>query len=381
MARWPRAAARRWRWRWCCWSRGGLAACYALLGAPGVPDAPFALRVAGPGAAGGDAANHPDLVKMAASLAEKLRHDPNSREGWEMYARTLATMSNWQGAADAFRNVIALGDTSADAYSGYGEMLVLASQGMVTPAAREAFGNALKADPTNPLARFYMATADSQSGRGRQAIDAWVKLAGEISDPDLRGEIARRINEAAKLSGLAAPALPPPAPAGGQAPGPDNDQVAAAATMSEAERTTMINGMVTQLAAKLQANPDDADGWMRLGRAYAVLAEHDKSADAYEHAAALRPNDATVLMQGVKALMEAQKPDAPIPVRAVDLLRRAERADPKRPDVLWYLGVAEAQAGHADAALADWRRVLDLLPPDSTDRKTVTDAIDAVTKH
>ncbi len=120
---------------------------------------------------------------------------------------------------------------------------------------------------------------------------------------------------------------------------------------------------------------------MRLGRAYAVLAEHDKSADAYEHAAALRPNDATVLMQGVQALMEAQKPEAPIPQRAVDLLRRAERADPKRPDVLWYLGVAEVQAGHADAALGYWRRVLDLLPPGSTDRKTVTDAIEAVTKH
>ena len=69
------------------------------------------------------------------------------------------------------------------------------------------------------------------------------------------------------------------------------------------------------------------------------------------------------------------------PQRAVELLRRAERADPKRPDVLWYLGVAEAQAGHADAALGYWRRVLDLLPPDSPDRKTVTDAIDAVTKH
>ena len=163
---------------------GGAAGLYLLLGAPGVPDAPFALRVAEPRRAGGDAANHPDLAKMAASLAEKLRHDPNNREGWQLYARTLATMGNWQGSADAFRNLIALGDTSADAYAGYGEMLVLASQGVVTPAAREAFGNALKADPSNPLARFYLAAADAQSGRGQQAIDAWVKLAGEISDED-----------------------------------------------------------------------------------------------------------------------------------------------------------------------------------------------------
>lgn len=255
---------------------GGAAGLYLTLGAPGIPDAPFALRVAGRGAPPADGANHPDMAKMAATLGEKLKHDPNNRDGWQIYARTLATIGNWQGAAEAFHNVIALGDTSPDSYAGYGEMLVLASDGVVTPAAREAFGNALKADPANPLARFYMATANSQAGRGQQAIDAWVKLAGEISDEDMRGEIARRINETAKLSGLAAPALPPAAPAPASpasAAGPSPDQTAAAATMTEAERSAMINGMVAQLAAKLAANPNDADGWLRLGRAYAVLAE------------------------------------------------------------------------------------------------------------
>jgi cytochrome c-type biogenesis protein CcmH len=139
--------------------------------------------------------------------------------------------------------------------------------------------------------------------------------------------------------------------------------------------------MVAQLAARLQANPNDADGWIRLGGAYAVLAEHDKSADAFERAAALRPGDVAVLMQGVQALIEAQKPEAPVPLRAVELLRRAEQADPKRPEVLWYLGLAEAQAGHTDAAQGYWRRVLDLLPADSTDRKMVTEAIEAVKKR
>ncbi len=360
---------------------GGAAGLYLTLGAPGVPDAPFALRVAGRGGPQADGANHPDMAKMAAALGEKLKHDPNNRDGWQIYARTLATIGNWQGAAEAFHNVIALGDTSPDSYAGYGEMLVLASEGVVTPAAREAFGTALKADPANPLARFYMATADSQAGRGQQAIDAWVKLAGEISDADMRGEIARRINETAKLSGLAAPALPPAPAVAAPATGPGPDQTAAAATMTEAERSAMINGMVAQLAAKLAANPNDTDGWLRLGRAYAVLAEFDKSADAYEHAAALRPADVDVLMQGVEAMIQAQKPDSPIPLRAVGLLRRAEQIDAKRPEVLWYLGMAEAQAGHADAAESYWHRVLELLPPDSQDRKMVTDAIEAVKKH
>jgi cytochrome c-type biogenesis protein CcmH len=360
---------------------GGAAGLYGVLGAPGVPDAPFALRVAGRGAPAGDAANHPDMAKMATTLAEKLHRDPNNREGWQIYARTLAALGNWQGSADAYRNLIALGTVGPEIYAGYGEMLVLGSEGVVTPAAREAFGNAVKADAANAVARFYLALADAQAGHGQQAIDAWLKLAGETSDEDMRGEIARRITETAKLSGLTAPALPPAPPAPEQASGPGGEQIAAAAGMSEADRSTMIKGMVAQLATRLEANPNDADGWMRLGHAYAVLAQPDKSADAYEHAAALRPGDASVLMQGFGAMMDAQKPDAPIPLRAVDLLRRAEQVDPKRPEILWYLGVAEAQSGHADAALDYWRRVLDLLPADSEDRKTVTDAIEAVNKH
>lgn len=357
---------------------GGATGLYWTLGAPGVPDMPFALRVAEHTGPGGDAGAAPEVAKMAAALAEKLRRDPNNREGWRIYARTLAGIGNWQGSADAFRNLIALGGASAEEYADYGEMQVLAAEGAVTPAAHEAFDQAVKADPGNILARFYLATADAQAGRGRPAIDAWVKLAGETSDADMRGEIARRVAETAKLSGITAPPLPP-VPAANDGPG--QDQLAAAAGLSEAERANMINGMVAQLAAKLEANPNDVDGWLRLGRSYAVLGEHDKSAAAFERAATLKPNDATVLLAGVEALMQGQKPDAPIPQRAVDLLRRAETADPKRPDTLWYLGIAEAQAGHVEAAQGYWRRVLDLLPPDSPDRKMVTDAIENVKKH
>ena len=355
---------------------GGL---YLRLGAPSVPDTAFALRVADRATPAG-VANHPDMAKMAAALAEKLRADPENRDGWRLYARTLASLGNWKASGDAYHSLIALGSAGAEDYAGYGEMLVLGSEGVVTPAAREAFGNALKEDASNPVARFYLALADAQAGHGQQALDAWVKLAGETADEDMRSEIARRIAETARLSGLPTPVMPPAPPAPVPVLGPGEDQIAAAANMSDAERATMINGMVAELAAKLAADPNDPDGWVRLGRAYAVLAEHDKSADAYEHAAALRPGDVSVLIQGVQALIEAQKPDAPVPPRAIALLRRAEAIDPKRPELLWYLGLVAAEAGHADAAQNYWRDLLAALPTDSPDRKMVSDAIEAVNK-
>ena len=38
-----------------------------------------------------------------------------------------------------------------------------------------------------------------------------------------------------------------------------------------------INAMVSGLAARLKANPNDPQGWLRLIRAYSVLGETDKA--------------------------------------------------------------------------------------------------------
>ena len=57
--------------------------------------------------------------------------------------------------------------------------------------------------------------------------------------------------------------------------------------MSPAERQAMIRGMVDRLAVRLDANPDDAEGWQRLARAYAVLGETAKAEAAAARAAAL----------------------------------------------------------------------------------------------
>jgi cytochrome c-type biogenesis protein CcmH len=55
--------------------------------------------------------------------------------------------------------------------------------------------------------------------------------------------------------------------------------------MTPEEQAEMIRGMVDKLAAKLDANPDDPDGWRKLARAYQVLGENDKAKNALDRAA------------------------------------------------------------------------------------------------
>jgi cytochrome c-type biogenesis protein CcmH len=356
---------------------------YLRLGSPGVPDEPYASRVIPHQATAANDAQH-DVQKAAAALAEKLKNNPSDKEGWLLYARTMAELSDWQKSVDAYHHVIELGENGPDTMSAFGEMLVMADDGMVTPAAHDAFAATLAKQPKNDVARFYLALGDEQAGEPQKAIDAWLALAAEAPDGSaMREEVVRRITEAAKNAGLPMPALPPPAPAQAAAAEPaaggqDADADAAVANLPPAQQSEVIRGMVTQLAAKLEAQPNDVDGWLRLGRSYGVLGDAEKSAAAFEHAAKLKPDDASITLQEAQALLENRTPDAPLPPRAVELLHRIEATQPDQPEVLWYLGVAAAQDHRGDEAERYWQRLLPLLPADGPDQKLVREALDAL---
>jgi len=179
------------------------------------------------------------------------------------------------------------------------------------------------------------------------------------------------------------PKLPPALPAQTAAaepgvPAPNGDAAAAVANLPPAQQTEVIRGMVTQLAAKLAAQPDDVDGWLQLGRSYGVLGDAEKSAAAYDRAEKLRPGDVSIPLQEAEALLENQKPDTPVPPRAIELLHRVEVTQPDQPEVLWYLGAAAAQEHHVDEAERYWQRLLPQLPADGPDQKMVREALDSL---
>jgi len=69
--------------------------------------------------------------------------------------------------------------------------------------------------------------------------------------------------------------------------GPDADDIAAAAAMTEDERRSMIEGMVSGLAARLEENPDDPSGWTMLIRSYRTMGRAREAEEALARARAL----------------------------------------------------------------------------------------------
>ena len=182
--------------------------------------------------------------------------------------------------------------------------------------------------------------------------------------------LAFAMGAAALYLRLGAPSVPDAPFAERQA---ERDQAAQAQT-----QLAQIKGMVAKLADEMKSHPDDLEGWLRLGRSYAVLGQPDEAANAFAEAERLKPNDPGILMAEAQAWMTGLQISDPIPDRAIDLLRRVQALDPTSQAALWYLGLHAAQSGEFAEARADWEKLLPLMPGDSDERKTVMAALAAI---
>lgn len=354
---------------------GGSVSSYLWLGAPTLPDEPFSARNAELAQDHGPSS----LQQVAKTLAAKLKQNPSDAQGWLLYGRTLAMLQDWDAAEGAYRRAMDLGQNSIDVVGDHAEVLVMQAGGTVTPAAEAAFQQVLKAKPDSASARYYLAVAAMQAGEPREAIDRLQALLAELpADSQLRGQLGQKVAQAAQAAGIAMPELAkgmPAAQGSSQRSGPDDKAVAEASNMTDDQRQAMVRGMVAALAAKQTADPTNLDGWLRLGRAYTVLHEPDKAAEAYDKAAILKPNDVSIPLQEVKALLSDHPPSEKLPQRVIGLLKKVEAADPNQPLILWYLGIAAAQDAHPDDARHYWGILLAKMPAGSEDAQMIQSAL------
>src|SRR5581483_6680736 len=134
-----------------------------------------------------------------------------------------------------------------------------------------------------------------------------------------------------------------------------------------------FEGLVARLAARLKEHPEDAEGWMMLGRSYAVLGRFREASDAYANAAVRQPQDAQLLADYADALAMAQG-------RRLDgepekLIARALAADPENVKANMLAGTVAFNRGDYTKAAAHWERILGRVPPESELAQQVRGAI------
>lgn len=241
-------------------------AAYLAVGHPGAPDQPFTKRVAAWRASDPSTLTADEIGAVLNLVARQNPTDPGP-----LQALGVVQLASDQpvAAQTTLRRALRLAPDNAALWASLGEAFTVGAGDTVDADAKRAFEESLRRDPANRTALYYLGKAAIAEGDTAKGVSLWrVILAGLPADDrrrvGLEAEIAQAVNG--------------PAPGSG---GPSQAQIAAAQGSVGPEQ---IRAMVAGLAARLAASPDDADGWVRLVRAYGVLGEKDKQAAALKTA-------------------------------------------------------------------------------------------------
>ena len=251
---------------------------YAALGSPSEPDRPIASRDVAPDMDIETAiqrteaylAENPNDARAWATIAPIYRHEGRLFESREAWARALPSLTG-TARSIALTEIVELDAVESNAIGEDGRAML-----------REALSIA----PDNNKADFLLIAAQEGEWDDRRRLAEWRALIERHRDssnewlPLAEQRIAfaeRRLANADTSDG------------------PTPQDVADAAAMNDGERTAMIEDMVAGLAARLEAQPDDAEGWLRLVRSYTVLGRTDEAQKALTRAKAAFENDDAVI--------------------------------------------------------------------------------------
>lgn len=237
----------------------GAAAFYLVLGRPDLGGSPHQ----DPGReriAAGD--SELSLNELVDNLLGHLAENPEAMEGWQHLRRAAPALNRQADWAAALARAVAARPDNFELRVYYLESLLAMGQGQVTPAAELALRQAMAMDPKAPVLRYYQGLALMQGGKAAEAEAVWQDLLAEAPpEADWRGQIMRRIAEARQVQGKA------PAP---------NAAAQAIMELPPEEQAAQIRAMVEGLAARLEGEPDNGPGWLRLARAYRVMGEAER---------------------------------------------------------------------------------------------------------
>jgi len=245
------------------------------------------------------------------------------------------------------------------------------------------------------LLRPLLLRAGSRRAASRQALNAAIygdqlaelerdRASGNLAESDYeqsRNELQRRLLEDAQAADVAplptrpawqvllllAVALPTAALVSYVWLGHPRAQQAAA---GHAEGAVQVEQMVEALAARLEKNPDDLNGWSMLARSYKVMRRFDEAERAFSRLGPVLDSDPTLLAEYADIL--AVRANGNLEGRPRQLVEKALQLDPNHMMSLSLAGTAAYNRSDYPAALKYWEHLHSLLPPESEDAQSLS---------
>jgi cytochrome c-type biogenesis protein CcmH len=252
-------------------------AVYLQTGSPGIPSQSIEARRAAP-------AVDSEMAKLISAVETRLKEHPDDGRGWDVIAPVYLRLGRYAEAAQAYAHAARLLGENAHRLAGFAEAAMLRDNGRVGDEARNALTQLLKIEPGHVQARFWLAFAKEQDGKFAEAVADYEKLMTEApSGAEWRPALEQRIaavRTALGRAGAPGPTASAATGAGEPGKGPTAADIAAAERLSPDDRQAMIDGMVSGLAARLEKDGRDLEGWRKLIRALTVLGRKDEAVAA-----------------------------------------------------------------------------------------------------
>lgn len=226
-----------------------------------------------------------DVDDKIAALAGRLLKHPDDVDGWRLLGWSYFNTQRFDESAGAYGRAVALDPANGDLQSLQAEAVVQAAGGQVTPAALTRFQAVLARDPKEFRSRFYVALSRQQAGQMTEALDLWQGLLADApSDAGWRADVVANINDLSTRVGqsLVKPVIP---------------QLSAVTTSSSVQHSAAVSEMIAKLAAKIDTNPQDRDGWAMMIRSLAVTGDMEGARRALAKAMLAFTNDRSTGMQ------------------------------------------------------------------------------------
>lgn len=134
-----------------------------------------------------------------------------------------------------------------------------------------------------------------------------------------------------------------------------------------------IDKMVSNLAAQMEKEPDNLQGWVMLARSYKVMRRVPEAERAYEKALPLVEQDPQLLADYAD-LLASKSGD--LAGRPEQLITKALALDPNHLQSLWLAGSAEFNRADYAKAIQHWQHAQRQLPPESEDARMLASIVE-----
>jgi len=131
--------------------------------------------------------------------------------------------------------------------------------------------------------------------------------------------------------------------------------------------------MTAELAARLEKEPDNVEGWIILARTYYAQSRYPEAVNAFDRAVALAPRDAALLADYADALGASQ--GGTLKGKPLELVERALAVDPTQWKALALAGTAAFDRKDYAKAIGYWERMKETVPAGSQIAQSIDSSI------